>query len=86
LRLFIAFACRSAATVRLSFPDALFSSASAVCVTGLTVIDVGKESSFAGQVVTLFLFQLGRLGIITFSVVIFGILGRGDLFQGKGTV
>jgi trk system potassium uptake protein len=68
---------------RLSFVDALFSSASAVCVTGLTVIDIGKDLSFAGQIVTLFLFQVGGLGIITFSVVVFGLMGRGISFKGR---
>jgi trk system potassium uptake protein TrkH len=73
----------SAQNGRLSFLDALFSSASAVCVTGLAVIDIGKDLSFTGQVVTLFLFQIGGLGIITFSVVVFGILGRGISFRGR---
>ncbi len=73
----------SARNARLSFIDALFSSASAVCVTGLAVIDIGKDLSFSGQVVTLFLFQIGGLGIITFSVVVFGLLGRGVSFRGR---
>ncbi|MBU2054557.1 MAG: hypothetical protein KKC25_06220 [Proteobacteria bacterium] len=68
---------------RLSFVDALFSSASAVCVTGLAVIDIGKDLSFAGQIVTLSLFQIGGLGIITFSVVLFGLMGRGISFKGR---
>jgi trk system potassium uptake protein len=46
----------------LSFVDALFSSASAVCVTGLASIDIGKDLSLAGQLVTLVLFQVGGLG------------------------
>ena len=71
---------------RLSFVDALFSSASAVCVTGLAVIDIGKDLSFTGQVVTLLLFQIGGLGIITFSVVLFGLLGRGISFKGREIV
>ena len=71
----------SAGGARLSFIDALFSSASAVCVTGLAVIDIGKDLSFRGQLVTLFLFQIGGLGIITFSVVVFGLLGRGISFR-----
>ena len=70
----------------LSFVDALFSSASAVCVTGLAVIDIGKDLSFAGQIVTLVLFQIGGLGIITFSVVLFGLLGRGISFKGREIV
>ncbi|MDO9228138.1 MAG: potassium transporter TrkG, partial [Syntrophales bacterium] len=67
----------------LSFTDAFFSSASAVCVTGLAVIDIGKDLSFAGQIVTLILLQIGGLGIITFSVILFGIMGRGISFKGR---
>jgi trk system potassium uptake protein TrkH len=71
---------------RLSFVDALFTAASAVCVTGLAVIDIGKDLSFAGQVITLLLFQIGGLGIITFSVVLFGLMGRGISFRGREIV
>jgi trk system potassium uptake protein TrkH len=67
----------SAAGRPLSFLDALFSSASAVCVTGLTVITIGKDLSVFGQVVTLVLFKIGGLGIITFSAVFFVMMGRG---------
>jgi len=67
----------------LRFVDALFSSTSAVCVTGLTVIDVGRDLSGIGQVATLVLFQLGGLGIITFSVIFFGLMGRGLSFRGR---
>ena len=76
----------SAGGGQLSFVDALFSSASAVCVTGLAVIDIGKDLSFAGQIVTLVLFQIGGLGIITFSVVLFGLMGRGISFKGREIV
>lgn len=71
---------------QLSFVDALFSSASAVCVTGLAVIDIGKDLSLAGQIMTLVLFQVGGLGIITFSVVLFGLMGRGISFTGREIV
>jgi trk system potassium uptake protein len=70
----------------LSFVDALFSSASAVCVTGLAVIDIGKDLSLTGQILTLSLFQIGGLGIITFSVVLFGLMGRGISFKGREIV
>jgi len=65
----------------LTFVDALFTSASAVCVTGLATIDIGKDLSFAGQVITLVLFQVGGIGIITFSVVFFGLMGRSLSFR-----
>ena len=70
----------------IRFVDALFSSASAVCVTGLAVVDIGKDLSFGGQIVTLFLMQIGGLGIITFSVVFFGLMGRGISFKGREIV
>jgi len=49
----------SAVKGHLRFVDALFSSTSAVCVTGLVVIDIGKDLSTLGQVITIFLFQIG---------------------------
>ncbi|HOD62695.1 MAG TPA: TrkH family potassium uptake protein [Smithellaceae bacterium] len=67
----------------LSFTDALFASTSAVCVTGLATIDIGKDLSFIGQLITLFLFQVGGLGIITFSIVLFALMGRGISFKGR---
>jgi trk system potassium uptake protein len=70
----------------ISFIDALFTAASGVCVTGLTVLDIGKDLSVTGQIITLFLFQIGGLGIITFSVVLFALMGRGISFQGREIV
>ena len=61
----------------ISFVDALFTSTSAVCVTGLTVLDTGKDFTFAGQLVILVLIQLGGLGIMTASTLLMHIvLGR----------
>jgi len=76
----------STARGRLTFVDALFTSTSAVCVTGLACIDIGKDLSFAGQVITIFLFQVGGLGIITFSTVFFVLMGRGISFRGRDIV
>lgn len=73
----------SAGHGHITFVDALFTSASAVCVTGLAVLDIGKDLSTAGQIITLFLMQIGGLGIITFSVVLFGLMGRGISFKGR---
>ena len=70
----------------LRFVDALFTSTSAVCVTGLVVVDVGKDLSTLGQVLTIFLFQIGGLGIITFSTVFFVLMGRGISFKGREIV
>ena len=76
----------SASWSPLSFLDALFTSTSAVCVTGLATIDLGQDLSIPGQIVTLFLFQIGGLGIITFSTVFFVIMGRGISFKGREIV
>ena len=65
----------------LSFVDALFTAASAVCVTGLVVIEIGQDLTFIGQVITITLFQVGGLGIITFSAFLFGMMGRGISFR-----
>ncbi len=76
----------SATHGQLSFLDALFTSASAVCVTGLVVIDIGRDLTPLGQVITLFLFQIGGLGIITFSTVFFVLMGRGISFKEREIV
>jgi trk system potassium uptake protein TrkH len=76
----------SAARDPISFVDALFTSTSAVCVTGLVTVDISKSFSFFGQVVTIVLFQVGGLGIITFSTVFFVMMGRGISFKGREIV
>jgi len=76
----------SASKEPLRLIDALFTSASAVCVTGLVVVDNGKDLSLLGQVITIFLFQIGGLGIITFSTVFFVLMGRGISFKGREIV
>lgn len=52
---------------RPAFIDALFMATSAVCVTGLSVVDVSSRLSFAGQLWLLALIQAGGLGILTFA-------------------
>jgi potassium uptake TrkH family protein len=47
--------------------DALFTSTSAVCVTGLVVVDTGSSFTEFGQIVIALLIQLGGLGIMTFA-------------------
>ena len=51
----------------LSFLDALFTSVSAVCITGIGVIDVATELTLTGQVITLALAQVGAIGVMTFT-------------------
>jgi trk system potassium uptake protein len=59
-----------------SFIDALFTSTSAVCVTGLVVVDTPTYWSSFGQVVILLLIQLGGLGIMIFASLIGLLLAR----------
>ena len=54
----------------LSFGEALFTSTSAVCVTGLIVRDTAIDLSFRGQFVILILIQIGGIGILTFSNIL----------------
>jgi trk system potassium uptake protein len=56
--------------------DALFTSASAVCVTGLIVVDTGTFFTPFGQSVILILIQLGGLGIMTLSTFFLIMLRR----------
>lgn len=51
------------------FVDALFTAASATCLTGLTVQNTASHFSYRGQLVILALIQLGALGIIIFGAV-----------------
>lgn len=59
----------------LDWVDALYVSTSAVCVTGLSPIDVGTQLSGFGQAVLLLLIQLGGLGFLTLSTGVLLSLG-----------
>ncbi|MDO4690836.1 MAG: TrkH family potassium uptake protein [Fusobacterium sp.] len=58
----------------LSILDSLFTIVSAICVTGLTVVDVSKTFSPIGKTIILVFIQLGGLGVMTFSTMIFIII------------
>lgn len=60
----------------LPLVDALFTSASATCVTGLTVIDIGSRLSLFGQLIVLTLIQIGGLGIMTISTMFIVMMGK----------
>ena len=60
----------------VGFSDALFSATSAVCVTGLIVVDTGRDFTVFGQCVLLALIQLGGLGVMTFAALAFDLLGK----------
>jgi trk system potassium uptake protein TrkH len=60
----------------IPFIDALFRATSSVCVTGLTIQDTASYFTPFGQVVNMILFQLGGLGIMTFSTLILLVAGK----------
>lgn len=66
----------SAERVVTPFDQALFTSTSAVCVTGLVVQDTGSYWSGFGQAVILLLIQTGGLGVVTVAVSVFMLSGR----------
>ena len=59
-----------------NFIVALFTSTSAVCVTGLAVVDTGSDFSFWGQLTILFLIQVGGLGYMMTTTFLILLLGR----------
>lgn len=66
----------SATGERVSFLDALFTATSAVCVTGLAVVDTGTRFSLFGQTVILGLIQAGGLGIMTMATLMALLMGK----------
>ncbi|MCB1834963.1 MAG: Ktr system potassium transporter B, partial [Geminicoccaceae bacterium] len=62
-------------TVAITWSDALFTSTSAVTVTGLVVLDTGADLTLFGQMTVAFLIQMGGLGLMTFAALILGALG-----------
>jgi trk system potassium uptake protein TrkH len=59
----------------LSWTDSLFTSTSAVCVTGLTVADTATQFTLRGQLFILILIQLGGLGMLAFTSLVIQVLG-----------
>ena len=66
----------SATGVAVPWFDTLFTATSAVCVTGLVVVDTGTVYSTFGHVVLLVLIQIGGLGFMTFATLIFRAMGH----------
>lgn len=68
-----------ATTQGISFLDAFFTSTSAVCVTGLIVVDTATAFTQFGQTIIMILIQVGGLGILTFASYF------SFFFKGKGS-
>ncbi|QCX32939.1 Trk family potassium uptake protein [Caloramator sp. E03] len=58
------------------FIDCIFTSTSAVCVTGLVTLDTGTHWSIFGQLIIIILIEIGGLGFMTFATFFAVILGR----------
>lgn len=65
-----------ASTKGCSFVDAVFTSTSAVCVTGLIVKDTPNDFTLFGQIVILSLIQIGGLGYMTSATLFFLLIGK----------
>ena len=70
----------------ISFLTAFFTITSAICVTGLSVVDVSKVFSPVGWTIILIFIQLGGLGVMTFSSTIFLITGKKMTFSERMTL
>lgn len=62
--------------VALAFTDALFTSTSATCVTGLVVYDTYVQFTLFGQIIILCLIQIGGLGFMTIATLFFMMIRR----------
>lgn len=60
----------------IAFIDALFTAASATCVTGLVVFDTWSQFTLFGQMVILILIQIGGLGFMTIAILFSMVLGK----------
>jgi len=65
----------SARSGRIPYIDALFTSTSALCVTGLVAVDTATSFSGTGQLIIITMIQLGGLGIMTFSSLVLLVAG-----------
>lgn len=70
----------------ISWVDALFTATSAVCVTGLVVVDTATYFTTFGQIVILLMIQVGGLGVMTISIFLFQWLGRAISFRQRMAV
>lgn len=73
----------SATTRPIPYVDALFTSTSAVCVTGLVVLDTATDFTLFGKWIILFLIQIGGLGILTFTNLFGFIFSGSTTFQNQ---
>lgn len=70
----------------LHYIDALYTSTSAVCVTGLIAADAGDTFSLFGQIVLLLLIQVGGLGVTAIGAGVILLMGRKMNLRGRNLV
>ncbi len=69
-----------------SFIDSLFTSTSAVCVTGLVVFDTATHWTIFGQIIILILIQIGGMGIVTVAISFALLSGKKIGLFSRGTM
>lgn len=67
----------------LAFIDAIFTSVTSVCVTGLVTVVPAEQFTLAGQIVILLLIQIGGLGVIACTALFFLLLGKKISMKGR---
>ena len=72
----IALKLPAATTTPITWSDALFTSTSSATVTGLAVVDPGTTFTVLGEAILMVLMQMGGLGLMTFALLTFLLLGR----------
>ncbi len=72
--------------VRIAPLDALFTATSAVCVTGLVVVDTADTFSLFGQIVIAVLIQIGGLGVASIGMGLALVTGRRISLKGRSLV
>ncbi len=70
----------------ISWGEALFTATSATTVTGLSVLTTATDFSLFGQIVILLLLQIGGVGFIAFSVLLYRLIGRRITLQNRFVV
>lgn len=72
--------------VTLRYIDALYTSTSAVCVTGLIAADAGDTFTLFGQIVLMLLIQVGGLGVTAVGAGVILLMGRKMNLRGRNLI
>ena len=75
-----------ATTHTITWLDALFTATSAMTVTGLVVLSTAHDFTLIGQLIIITLIQIGGLGIMTFAILVFLVLGKKIGFKQRLTI